>query len=162
MAPHGYGGSPARAGCVGNSARAGYSLAGMFSRMHDADEVWNRALEYEKNLSAQGDRALRDLLTFHGSVQNGGLVDAVANYAEDAEFPVVRVIDAYRYFGMEAMAALISECLEEHLAVGEEDWDAAERLELRFDPQYTVDDEDLTAPLRNLVATSPGDFAPTG
>ena len=131
-------------------------------RMHDADEVYDRALQYERSLSAQGDRALRDLLTFHGSVENGGLLDAVENYAKDEAFPVARVIDAYRYFGLEALASLISECLGERLAVGEEDWAAGERLEFRFDPQYMLDDKDLTGALRKRVATSPGDFAPTG
>ena len=130
--------------------------------MRDADQVWDRAVEYERGLSAQGDLALRDVLTFHGSVHSGGLVDAVGNYVKDVNFPVARVIDAYRYFGSESMAALISECFTERLAVGEEDADAAERLELRFDPQYMLDDEDLTALLRNRVATSPEDFAPTG
>ena len=130
--------------------------------MHDADEVWNRAMEYERGLAAQGDRALRDLLTFHGSVQNGGLVDAVGNYAEDLEFPLARVIDGYRYFGMDGVAALISECAEERGAFGEGDWDAMERLELRFDPQYTLDDEDLTDSLRGRLSASPADFEPTG
>ena len=130
--------------------------------MHDTDEVWNRAVEYERGVTAPGDLALRDLLTFHGSVQNGGLVDAVGNYAEDLEFPLPRVIDGYRYFGMDGVATLISECAEEREAVGDEDWDAMERLELRFDPRYTLDDEDLTASLRGRLSASPGDFEATG
>lgn len=129
--------------------------------MHDANEVYHRALDYERDLSAPGDRALRDLLTFHGSVWNGGLLDAVENYAKDAEFPLARVIDAYRYFGMEAMAALAKECHDERLAVDDEDSDAGEQLELRFDPRYTLDDEDLTAALHHRISISPGDFDPT-
>lgn len=130
--------------------------------MRDADEVWNRAVEYETDLCARGDRALRDLLTFHGTVQNGGLVDAVANYAEDLEFPVARVIDGYRYFGMDGVATLIRACAEARRAIGEEDWDSLERLEMHFDPQYTLDDEDLTGALRARLSDSPADFEPTG
>lgn len=130
--------------------------------MHDADEVWQRALEYDRGVSARGDRALRDLVTFHGSVANGGLLNAVESYSEDVEFPLARVIDAYRYFGREDVSALIRQCLAERGAVGEDDWDALERLELRVDPQYTLEDEDLTAALHTRLADSPGDFDPTG
>lgn len=129
--------------------------------MPDALEVWDRALDYGTDCSAPGDRALRDALTFHGSVENGGLLNAVESYAEDSEFPLPRVIEAYRYFGLDSTASLITTCATERRATSDNDWKALERLELRFDPQYSPDDDELTASLEAKLTTSPGDFEPT-
>lgn len=129
--------------------------------MHDAVEVWDRALDHGADCSARGDRALRNALIFHGSVENGGLLNAVESYAEDSEFPLPRIIEAYRYFGLDSAASLIIACATERRATDDNDWKALERLELRFDPQYSPDDDELTASLEVRLTTSPGDFEPT-
>lgn len=129
--------------------------------MHDTtDEVWNRALDYETEFSTRGDIALRDVLTFHGSVENSGLLNAVESYADDDEFPLPRILGAYRYFGLDAAVALISECTAACRATDDDDVDALERLELHFDPQYSIDDAALTAALAARLATFPDDFEP--
>lgn len=127
--------------------------------MNTADGVWNRALDYDANLVMAGDVALRDVVTLHGSVKNGGLTDALQSYESDEEFPLDRVIAGYEYLGFAEVAALIASA-RPRVTEAASDPDACEDLELTLDPQYDLKDEDLTRALRLKLEAAPGDFAP--
>ena len=126
----------------------------------DANDIWERALDYDVELSAPGDVALRDVLTFDGSAQNGGLVDAVESYLQDEEFPLARVVDSYRFLGMDATAALVDGAREQFEAADGDD-ESLEHLELTLDPQYPLDGEDISERLTAKLAADPGAFTAT-
>ena len=54
------------------------------SFLWSSEAVWNRALDFDAlpEATSPGDIALRDVLTFHGAVQNGGLVNAIEMHLE--------------------------------------------------------------------------------
>ena len=132
--------------------------------MTDSSEIWNRALEYDRALTAEGDIALRDALTFDGSAQNGGLISAVEMYETDEEFPLDRVIEGFAYLGMPETARLISEARPRiaAAAAGTLGPDELDELETTRDPQYPVEGEDLEESLQRTLAAKPQAFAPLG
>lgn len=130
-----------------------------------ADAVWNRALDLASPADATrpGDAALLTVLTFHGLVMNGGLLNAVELHAHDEVYPNDAVVEAYRFLGLEdAAAAIDNAVLEQHdLRTAEDaeddDFDAAEE---RIDATYTLDDDDIEAALAVVLANDPDVFAP--
>lgn len=132
-----------------------------------ADAVWNRALDLASPADATrpGDAALLTILTFHGLVMNGGLLNAVELHAHDEVYPNDAVVEAYRFLGLEdAAAAIDNAVLEQHdLRTAEDaeddDFDAAEE---RIDATYTLDDDDIEAALAVVLANDPDAFAPLG
>lgn len=132
-----------------------------------ADAVWNRALDLASPVDATrpGDAALLTVLTFHGLVMNGGLLNAVELHAHDEVYPNDAVVEAYRFLGLEdAAAAIDNAVLEQHdLRTAEDaeddDFDAAEE---RIDATYTLDDDDIEAALAVVLANDPDAFAPLG
>ncbi|MDO5634707.1 MAG: hypothetical protein Q4G34_07535 [Micrococcus sp.] len=127
--------------------------------MITADDAWDRALDYGTPLEEPGDRALRTALTFHGSVANGGLLNAVQMYRDDEEFPLDAAIGAFEYFGLPETARLIQDCDDrEEQAQGDED--TLEALEEEFDPQYALEDDELSEALAVALRERPVDFAP--
>lgn len=130
-----------------------------------ADIVWDRALDLASPAEAThpGDAALLTVLTFHGLVMNGGLLNAVELHAHDDVYPSDAVVDAYRFLGLEDAAAAIDNAVLEQRDlvsrddVEDEDLDDAEE---RIDATYTLDDDDLSAALAVALANDPEAFAP--
>lgn len=127
--------------------------------MNDLDCIWNRALDYDLAVTAPGDRALRDVLTFDGTASNGGLLNAVESFSGDPEFPVERVIEAFHYFSMERTAMLVSSCAAPRRSAEDRE---LESLEIEFDPQYPVAGEDISAALEVKLMAAPQAFQPRG
>ncbi|MGJ9373145.1 hypothetical protein [Nesterenkonia sp. CF4.4] len=123
--------------------------------MNDADFIWHRALDYDQKLTAPGDRALRDVLTFDGTASNGGLLNAVESFSEDPEFPLERVIEGFQYFAMERTAILVSSCAARRRSAVDRE---LESIEIEFDPQYPVAGEDLSVALEAQLSTAPQAF----
>lgn len=130
--------------------------------MTDPTEVWNRALEYDVPLTAEGDVALRNALTFDGSVQNGGLLDAIENYETDEDFPLDIVLQSYAFLGMTETARLIREArpkVAEAVAGALTD-DEIDALETGLNEQYPAEGEDLDEAFQRVLAERPQAFAP--
>ena len=126
--------------------------------MSDADDIWDRALDSSVEPETLGDRAIRDVLRFHGTVMNGGLLAAV-ELAEDSSDPSLdAVVEGYTVLGMPTAAALVSDAGERLRAADRESLDDMEELELDLDPRYETDDDALLAHLRDTVAQRPQDF----
>ncbi|GEP49236.1 hypothetical protein FVP74_09220 [Microbacterium saccharophilum] len=130
------------------------------------DEIWNRALDLDSPAAAThpGDAALLTVLTFHGLVMDGGLLNAVELHMNDDVYPVDAVVDAYRFFGLEDAGGAIDNAvleLRERASDedGEDDEDAAEE---RIDATYTLDDTDVEDALRVVLTNDPDAFAPLG
>ena len=125
------------------------------------EAVWNRALDFDAlpEATSPGDIALRDVLTFHAAVQNGGLVNAIEMHLDDDEFPLARVISGYEYLGLDDVAETITEAQGRFVAA-DDDEEAIEALELEVDPMYEVEDEDLTQALEGRLRKVPEDFDP--
>ena len=125
--------------------------------------LWNRATEWDAPAikTHRGDEALHVALTFHGSVMNGGLLNAVETYGDDREYPLPRVLQAYRFLGLEDVASVIERARQEYedLSAADDEacWDASEK---RIDSSYPLDDEALSAAVRAAVEASPQSFAP--
>ena len=124
--------------------------------------LWNRACEWDAPAvrTHRGDGALHAVLTFHGSVQNGGLLDAVENYGEDGEYPMTRVLAAYRYLGLHDVASLLEAARREYVdltAAGDERLGDAEE---RLNGTYTLDYDTIEAAVRATLQAHPEDFAP--
>lgn len=126
------------------------------------DEIWNRATEMAHNnfTPRLGDSALRDVLMFDGSVNNGGLLNAVETYSEDTDFPLATIIASYRALGLTEVAELITTALTLWIEASESDSSQAlEDLELALDPQYVLETEEIEQRLRELHKVSPELFA---
>jgi len=125
--------------------------------MDHAQGIWNRALDYDVDLTTPGDQHLRAVLTFDGSAESGGLTSAVETYLDDEEFSVDQILSGLEYFGLPTTAALVATA-RDRLAEAEDS--ELEEMELSLDPQYPVVGEDLSAALDAKLATHPEDFAP--
>lgn len=130
--------------------------------MTEPTDVWNRALEYHVSLSAPGDVALRNALTFDGTAQNGGLAHAVEMYEHDEEFPLDRVLEGYAYLGMPETVRLISETRPRVAAgvAGNLTDDELDALEIELIARYPVEGEDLEECFQRTLAAHPEAFAP--
>lgn len=129
------------------------------------DSVWNRALDLASPEEAThpGDAALLTVLTFHGLVTNGGLLNAVELHMNDDVYPIDAVVEAYRRLGLEDAAAAIdnAELEQRDLVVGDDlDDDALDDAAERIDATYTLEDDDLQTALEVALTNDPDDFAP--
>ncbi|WP_049821359.1 DMP19 family protein [Kineococcus radiotolerans] len=127
------------------------------------DALWNRACEWDAPAikTHRGDEALHVALTFHGSVMNGGLLDAVENYGEDLEYPLPRVLQAYRFLGLDAVASIIERARQEYEELAGADGQVHDDLTAeRVDASYSLDGDALSAAARAVVEASPNGFAP--
>lgn len=125
----------------------------------DFNEVWNRACGFDSPAlrTHPGDEALHVALVFHGSVMNGGLLDAVQSYRDDEEYPLPRVQQAHTYLGLDATAQVIDHARREVLELADSDLEAAEG---RIDATYTLEDDSLERAARSSIDNTPGAFAP--
>lgn len=126
---------------------------------HDFDELWNRACGFDSPAlrTHPGDEALHVVLVFHGSVMNGGLLDAVHIYSEDEEYPLPRVRQAYAYLGLEETARAIDQAQREVTELAENDLEDAEE---RINSSYALEDDDLQRAARSSIDRAPDAFAP--
>lgn len=143
---------------------------GTMSLPQDAiDQIWNRAVEFDSpaEATAPGDAALHRILVFHGTVQNGGLLNAVEISNDDDSYPTDDVVEAYRFFGLEATAGAIEHAATEQaeLAADEEgdvDDETMEEAEERIDASYHLEDSDIEDALVTTAQSDPEAFAPVG
>ncbi|GAA0311440.1 hypothetical protein GCM10009528_31150 [Kineococcus aurantiacus] len=129
------------------------------------DALWNRACEWDAPAirTHRGDEALHVVLTFDGSVHNGGLLNAVATYGEDPEYPLPRVLQAYRFLGLEDAASIIARARQEFEGFSAMADDArGDVAEERINASYVLDSGALSAAVRATVQASPQSFAPLG
>lgn len=125
----------------------------------DFNELWNRACGFDSPAlrTHPVDEALHVALVFHGSVMNGGLLDAVQTYSEDDEYPLPRVRQAYSYLGLDETAQAIDRAQREVTELTQTDLEDAEA---RIDGTYTLEDDDLERAARSCVERAPDVFAP--
>lgn len=123
------------------------------------DALWNRACGFDSPAlrSHPGDEALHVALVFHGSVMNGGLLNAVETYGSDEVYSLPRVQQAYSYIGLDEPAQAIKQARRELLELAESDLENAEG---RIDASYALEDEDLVRAARSTVDRTPEAFAP--
>lgn len=131
------------------------------------DLVWNRALELDSpdDAAASGDGALHTLMVFHGTVMNGGLLNAVESHAADETYPIDAVAEAYRFFDLESAAAVIERAATEQEALeanenDDIDDDALEEAEERINEMYHLEDSDIEDALTMALLRDPEAFAP--
>lgn len=127
--------------------------------MTDAfDELWNRACEVSTVTAPhQGDHALHTVLVFHGSVMNGGLLDAVEQYGSDPTYPLPVVLGAYRFLGMADLADRV-----EHVRIPSPDAAPEDRetAEEQVNAVYDLDDSRLEQVVRQHVHDHPAEYGP--
>ncbi|MEV4281483.1 DMP19 family protein [Actinoplanes xinjiangensis] len=116
-----------------------------------ADVVWNRA---SADLGeGVGDRHLRVLLLVHGMMCNGGPNHVADSYG--AEIPAAA--EACRYFGLDALAALMLQLPA--AASGYEDEDVEARLSGAY-YELVPDDATISDAFEARYAEAPEDFDP--
>lgn len=113
-----------------------------------ADQIWNRAaLEAGGANPFEGDRALADLLFFHGLTMNGGLGHGfdVATIEQQ-----IAAIEGFRYFGFIELALFLTQTADLPEEVQEdltsEYWKCVptdQVLSDRFEKYYLLDPEDF-------------------
>jgi hypothetical protein len=103
-------------------------------RVNAADLIWNRAaLEKGGTSPGAGDRALADVLAFHGLAMSGGVLDAIER---TSAADVARIGSAFRWFGQEAVDNLLASVRRDIQAGALDELDRAEALELTADADY--------------------------
>ncbi|GAB3202799.1 hypothetical protein GCM10027261_42350 [Geodermatophilus arenarius] len=126
-----------------------------------ADAVWNRACDPDGPSPHPGDAALAAVLLCHGMAVNGGLLHAVQGLEPDQ---VERAVAGFRLFGLDAAAEAVADVARQATGLGEDDLDAAERLEVEADRRYAAAlpewDETVEQAFREHLRRSPGDYAP--
>ena len=70
-----------------------------------ANRIWNRACGEAPLRTREGDRALTDLLQWHGYIMNGGVLHAVELLSASE---LSNAAAAYGYFGLDAVAYSLS------------------------------------------------------
>lgn len=115
-----------------------------------ADQFWNRAaLESGGESALIGDRALADLLLFHGSVMNGGLEHA---FHATCEGELGAAVNGFRFFGLGEVAFF----LEETARLSEEE---QEGLNEKYN-ELVPSDQALDASFKEVFRSNPSAFAP--
>src|SRR5712692_3319612 len=95
---------------------------------------WNRAALEKGGISAGvGDRALADVLAFHGLAMSGGVLDAIERTSAAGQ---ARIGAAFGWFGRELMDSLLASVRRDIEAGALDDLDRAEALELAADSDY--------------------------
>jgi hypothetical protein len=119
----------------------------------DADKIWNRAVQGTGG--EHGDDALAALLVLHGTVMNGGLVNALETLDEEQ---VAAAVEGYRYFGFDEAADLI---VETRIEI-DNDADPGELEETRDGEFFDLvdDDETVYEAFTRKLADDPAGFAP--
>ena len=120
-----------------------------------AELVWNRALGNKAFRFLEGDLNLIVLLTTHGYVMNGGVFHAV-EAREDEE--MAEIADAYRYFGLDDIANLLTEA--KSILDADDDWGP---LEDKFYERYSAsisDDSALFERFKAVLLRDPSKFTP--
>ncbi|WP_307204163.1 hypothetical protein [Nocardioides zeae] len=136
----------------------------------DADLIYDRAAaaigavddEMPSPWWLEGDRALCTVLTFHGLVDNGGLLNAIQSHLEDDRVPLDLVIARFRFLEMPHVAAVLQDARDSHGALEPDEHDAFERLEATVDSAYqrVLDgDSTLMGHLARFAAARPDLFA---
>jgi len=125
-----------------------------------ADLIWNRAARERGGTSpGVGDRALADMLAFHGLVMSGGFLDATERTSAEDQ---ARIGEAFRWFGLEAVNDLLASVRREIEAGVLDELDQTEALELAVDRDYEAivpSDESLLAGFRRRLEDDPSAFA---
>ena len=112
-----------------------------------ADQVWNRAaMESGGDGPFEGDRALADLLLFHGMVMNGGFGHA---FEVLSGREVSAAIDGFKFFGFFEIAQF----LERIRTLSEEE---QERMSTEYE---LASDAQLIDSFNAVLRKSPEDFA---
>lgn len=130
-----------------------------------AGRIWNRACDTEWNPVRPGDRALQDVLAFHGLIRQGGLDFALETGFERA----VRAGEGFLVLGSSELAEVVARAhaVAARVAakVGEFDVLDATREELgeirALDQRYfdlLPSDETLDGLFREYLAAHPDDF----
>lgn len=131
--------------------------------MEAADLIWNRAaLEHGGTTPGIGDRALADVLSFHGLAMNSGVLDAVERTSGEDH---ARIEAAFRWFGLEAVTDLLASVHRDIEAGALDELARAEALEVSADREYQAilpTDEALASVFRHRLAAEPSAFAPAG
>jgi hypothetical protein len=102
----------------------------------------------------QGDHALVAILRMHGSIMNGGVINATEILEEDA---FVATLSSYQFFGFESVSDLLVRARK--LQCTGSDVGSQEAF---FDSEYNKaipDDSFLFSVFERYYAVSPGDFA---
>ncbi len=124
----------------------------------DANQVWNRAALQEGRPSYRaGDRALADMLLAHSLAMNGG-VHHSAEVLSRSEWDAAQA--GYRYFGLDAVAALLA-TIRSQSDRGE----ITDEEEAHANEEYSrliPDDESLTSRFEAIFATRRLEFARLG
>lgn len=132
-----------------------------------ADQIWNRACDLDWEPTRPGDRALRDVLLFHGLIRGGGL-----DYALDCDLKgATRAAAGFRFL----QAVPLAEVLERaHLVASRAAGDGSEfdildlnddeidqigDLGEEYDERLPTDDA-LEWIFRTYLADNPADFEP--
>ena len=130
------------------------------------EALWNRACQFDSPAISthEGDAALHVALVFHGSVVNGGLLDAVESYGSDGNYPLPRVLRAYRFLGLDDLAQNIEAARREFEELSGAEHDPARwgQAEDRCNASYPLDDQRLVDAARAGTTRTPGSFAPVG
>jgi hypothetical protein len=129
----------------------------------DADRIWHRACNPDYEPVRPGDRALYDVLAFHGLSMNGGVIQPL-----EVDFALAtKAAAGYRHFGAEHLASLVDEAAElagpavdgdGNLDFFDLDADAVARLEA-LDARLP-DDAELEEVFRRHLAEHPDEFDP--
>ena len=128
----------------------------------EVDEIWNRAaLEGGGPHPREGDRALCQLLRFHGLAMSGGLLDAVE---QSDRASVTAAVAGYRFFGLDEAASVVEGVAEQRVAIGDDPTEGAlDRLAMSADEDYASvvpDDSTILHRVAHRVKRSPTAFAP--
>lgn len=128
--------------------------------MDAADLIWNRAALEKGGISpGVGDRALADVLAFHGLAMSGGVLDAVERTSAPGQ---ARIGAAFCWFGLEPVDSLLASVRRDIEADALEDLDRAEALEQAADRDYRAlvpSDEVLATAFRRRLDDDPDAFA---
>ena len=128
--------------------------------MDAADLIWNRAaLERGGSSPGAGDRALADVLAFHGLAMSGGVLDAIER---TSAADLARIGAAFRWFGQEAVDDLLASVRRDIQAGALDELDWAEALERTADADYQAilpSDEALQMAFRHRLDADPSAFA---
>jgi hypothetical protein len=131
--------------------------------MDDLWRIWNRAcMESPRgSLTQPGDRALADMMLFHGLAMNGGVLHALEVLSVDERRAALR---GFRYFGLEATAVAIEEVADRWVST--DHWlstlsdDEARDLEVEANDRYGDTDSVLEQAFRSRYNDEPEAFAP--
>jgi hypothetical protein len=124
-----------------------------------ADLIWNQAvLENGGSSPGVGDRALAEMLAFHGLAVSGGVLDAIERTSAADQ---ARIGAAFCWFGLEPVAHLLASVQRGIEAAALAQPDRAEALELAADRDYqqlVPSDEALATAFRCRLEDDPGAF----